>query len=95
MKFLAEMEKVRTQKDLKPEEMLRIIATVQEAQQQNLAVKEEEINRKKNRKIQDAEREMNEAMKAHKNRVVTMAIVIPVFLPLLIALIVFIRRRSR
>jgi ABC-2 type transport system permease protein len=91
----AAVENVRKQKDLKPEEMGRIIATVQEAQQQTLAVKEKEINRKKNRKIQDAEREMNEAMKSHKNRVVTMAVVIPVLLPMIIALFVFIRRKSR
>ena len=89
------VETVKAEKDLKPEEMARKLSTVQEQQSQAFSNKQEEIERKKNRRIKDAERDMNEAMKSHKNKVVTMAIIIPTLLPLIIALVVYFRRRSR
>ena len=85
------------QKDetLKPEEKMRTLATVQEQQSRQFAVKKEDIDKKKARKIQTAERELNEEMKSHKQKVVFMAIAIPPLLPLFLALIVYFKRRSR
>ena len=89
---VAEVEK---REDLKPEEKVRILATVQEAQSRAFSVKKEDIDKKKARKVQDAERELNEEMKAHKQKVVIMAVTIPPLLPLLLAFIVYFKRKSR
>ena len=86
---------VQKREDLKPEEKVRILATVQEAQSRAFSVKKEDIDKKKARKVQDAERELNEEMKAHKQKVVVMAVTIPPLLPLLLAFIVYFRRKSR
>lgn len=85
------------QKDdkLKPEEKMRTLATVQEQQSRQFSVKKEDIDKKKTRKIQAAERELNEEMKSHKQTVVFMAVAIPPLLPLFLALIVYFKRRSR
>jgi len=85
------------QKDekLKPEEKIRILATVQEEQSRQFSVKKEDIDKKKARKVQAAERELNEEMKSHKQKVVFMAVAIPPLLPLALALIVYFKRRSR
>ncbi|MCM8538925.1 MAG: Gldg family protein [Lentisphaeraceae bacterium] len=86
---------VQKREDLKPEEKVRILATIQEAQSRAFSVKKEDIDKKKARKVQDAERELNEEMKAHKQKVVIMAVTIPPLLPLLLAFIVYFKRKSR
>ena len=86
---------VQKRDDLKDEEKLRILATVQESQSQAFSNKQEEIDKRKNRKIQDEERKMEEAMKSHRRQVVVMAVIVPPLLPLFIGLVVFFKRRSR
>ena len=89
------MSEVEKREDLKPEEKVRILATVQEAQSRAFSVKKEDIDKKKAKKVQDAERELNEEMKDHKQKVVIMAVAIPPLLPLLLAFIVYFKRKSR
>ena len=91
----AKVAEVQKREDLKPEEKVRIMATVQEAQSRAFSVKQEDIDKKKARKVQDAERELNEEMKAHRQKVVVMAVTIPPLLPLILAFIVYFRRKSR
>lgn len=86
---------VQKRDDLKDEEKLRILATVQESQSQAFSNKQEEINKRKDRKIQDEERKMSEAVKSHRRQVVVMAVVLPPMLPLFIGLFVYFKRRSR
>ncbi|MCM8536524.1 MAG: Gldg family protein [Lentisphaeraceae bacterium] len=86
---------VQNREDIKDEEKLRILATVQEAQNQAFSNKQDEINKRKERKIQDEERKMEEAMKSHRRQVVVMAVILPPLLPLFIGLFVYFKRRSR
>jgi ABC-2 type transport system permease protein len=86
---------VQKRDDLKDEEKMRILATVQESQNQAFTNKQDEINKRKERKIQDEERQMEEAMKSHRRKVVVMAVVMPPLLPLFIGLFVYFKRRSR
>ena len=86
---------IQKDESLKPEEKMRTLATVQEQQSRQFSVKKEDIDKKKARKVQTAERELNEEMKSHKQKVVFMAVAIPPLLPLFLALIVYFKRRSR
>ena len=86
---------VQKRDDLKPEEKVRILTTVQESQSRQFQVRKEDIDKKKTKKVQDAERELNEQMNDHKQKVVIMAVAIPPLLPLLLAFIVYFRRKSR
>ncbi|MBN4074016.1 Gldg family protein [bacterium AH-315-E10] len=86
---------IRNRTDIKSDEKNIMVQTIQLHESRLFEVKKTEIELEKERKIETANAKMAQDIKAKKQSVVIMTILLPPLLPLLLAVFVFFRRRHR
>lgn len=97
--FRSELEaginKLRQNDKLKMEDKERQVQTMLQLQASKLQAREAEIELERSRKVREAQEKMAQQIKKQRDQLIMVATVVPPLLPLLIALMVYLRRRKR